>query len=110
VGQSFCKGADRLVVVADDGAHLGVDALQVVLADVVQLLRRQVGRGVLASQDGVDLLAVGDRPDAGLGAGRVLLAQEVQQAAEGRVDRIDDRAQHLVGLRGVDLRQRRGEW
>ena len=69
--QAFSELGDRDVSrapLSDDRSHFAMDLVQLFQADAVQLLRRQVGGGVLPRQVRVDRGAVGDRPDARLAA------------------------------------------
>ena len=63
-------GQVRKAELLRDGQHLGLVALHLVEADLVNLVGGQVGGGGAANEELVVLCAVGQGGDAGLGRGR----------------------------------------
>ena len=82
-------------------AALGLDRLELLEADPVDLLGVEVERRPAADRGPVQLLAVGRRPEAGLLAGRrqVVAAERVEERPVGRVDDVADDVADALAVR-----------
>ncbi len=103
LGVGLERGGEGLEVgeaeLMDDGEELGLVALDLVEADLVDLGGGLVGGGALADEEGVVGVAVGEGPDAGVFAagGNVGVGEEFGEALVGGQDLRRDGVKHGSG-------------
>ena len=87
-----------------------MDLSQIVGPHLVQLVRAELRRGVLAGEQRIDLVAIGHRPDARIPPRmtRQIVGQEVEHALERGVDDLDNRLSQ-ASSKGLGLRRRRAQ-